>query len=84
MKLQFNTSPQDGINFLLYAVAPEAEFKHGCKGFGLSVGLRGLCIGAILKDFGNLFVPKSTTKQSCQPKSSFSFVQQSLHLCQPS
>jgi len=38
MKLQFNTSPQAGINFLLYAVAPETEFKHGCKGFGLSVG----------------------------------------------
>ena len=33
-----NAKPQSGINTLLYAVAPEAEFEHGCKGFGLRVG----------------------------------------------
>lgn len=43
MKLQFNTSPQAGINLLLYDVAPEAEFKHGCKGFDCASDMRGLC-----------------------------------------
>jgi hypothetical protein len=47
MKLQNNSEPQAGICTVLYAVAPETQFKHGHRGFGLSFGQRGLCAGAV-------------------------------------
>lgn len=46
MKLQFNTSPQAGINFLLYAVAPNLKLSTDVKALVCGVGLCGLCIGA--------------------------------------
>lgn len=50
-------TPQAGICIVLYAVAPEAEFEHGCKGLGLSGGVRGaFALVRICKDFLYLLV----------------------------
>jgi hypothetical protein len=46
MRLQFNTEPQAGINFLLYAVAQGLKLSTDVKALVCGVGQSGLCIGA--------------------------------------
>jgi site-specific DNA-methyltransferase (adenine-specific) len=49
-KSKMNDKPQAEINTVLVAVVPEAETKHGHKGFGSVSDLCGPCVGATSKD----------------------------------